>query len=60
MNILTQDIIEFLNQEEFHARRIIVVAKKIQEQKGGASHGRSRAIGKGDAYCYEDVQVFPK
>lgn len=53
-----EDVIEFLEQDLFKARKIIVVAKRYIDVKGGAAHKRNRKIAH-DGYCYEEISVKP-
>ena len=57
--IIAEDSIEFLDQDEFKARKIIVVGKSYTVTKGGQAHQRDRCIAH-KAYCYEEVMVRPK
>ena len=58
MKILSEDVIEFLEQDEFRARKIIVVGKEYIFPKGGQRHRRGRCLAK-EAYCYEEITVVP-
>jgi len=58
MEILPQDVIEFLDQDEFRARKIIVVGEEYIFPKAGAAHVRMRCFAK-NAYCYEEITVVP-
>ena len=59
MTIVQEKDIEFLNQDYFEARKVVIVAKKIQPQSSGRSHGSSRGSAVGTAYCYEDICLGP-
>jgi hypothetical protein len=56
MKILPEDSIEFLDQVEFTARRIVVVGESYR--RCGDSHIRDRMMAN-KAYCYEDISVIP-
>lgn len=56
MKVLSEDAIDFLEQDEFWGREIILVAKKIKYPQGGQAHTRARAIATGNAYCYEEFE----
>lgn len=58
MNILPEDVIEFLDQDEFRAHKIIVVGNEYVFPQGGSAHVRARCIAK-NAYCYEEITVVP-
>lgn len=60
MEIKPEDCIEFLDQDEFIARKIIVVSDKFIPTKGGAAHTCARGYAKGNAYCYEEIILIPK
>lgn len=52
--------IQFLDQDEFQAGKIVIVADKIFPQTGGRAHVSSRGFGRGNAYCYEEVKCVLK
>ncbi|MBI4175826.1 MAG: hypothetical protein HY518_01365 [Candidatus Aenigmarchaeota archaeon] len=56
--ILPEDAIEFLDQEEFRAHKIIVVGEEYDLPRSGRAHVRARCFAK-NAYCYEEVTVVP-
>lgn len=56
--IFPEDVIDFLEQDDFRARKIIVVGKEYIFPKGGQKHIRARCFAK-EAYCYEEITVVP-
>ena len=54
MELKSEDSIEFLEQNEFKARKIIVVGQSYIHTKGGQKHNKDRCYAK-NAYCYEEV-----
>lgn len=60
MEIKSEDCIEFLEQDEFIARKIVIVSDVFIETKGGAAHTCDRGYAKGNAYCYEVITLIPK
>jgi hypothetical protein len=59
IDIYPEEVIEFLDQPEFRAKRIIVVGESYKRgQKEGGKHVRDRMIAS-KAYCYEEINVFP-
>jgi hypothetical protein len=58
MKLLTEEAIDFVKEDDFWGREIVLVAKKITYPQGGRAHERGRAIAKGNAYCYEEFKVI--
>lgn len=54
-----EEYVEFLDQDYFEARKIIVVADRITPQESGRAHVSSRGVAVGHAYCYEEIKLHP-
>ncbi len=54
-----EDFVEFLNQDYFEARKLVIVADEISPQQGGRAHVSCRGFAVGNAYCYEEIKLVP-
>lgn len=55
-----EEAVEFLEQDSFEARKIVIVADVITRQEGGRGHKSARGYANGNALCYEDKKWIPK
>jgi len=60
MTIIPEEFVDFLNQDYFQARKIVIVANKITPQQSGRAHISARGYAVGNAFCYEEVKWIPK
>jgi len=60
MRIKPEEEIDFLDIAEFRARKIMVVSDEFISTTGGSKHVRARGYARGNAYCYEVINVKPK